>query len=46
MFPVPKYMDAYLTNVYGDWRQIPSDETIKKFIHCQEYINEIYGADR
>lgn len=46
MFPVPKDMDAYLTNVYGDWRQIPSDETIKKFIHCQEYINEIYGADR
>lgn len=22
------------------------DETIKKFIHCQEYINGIYGADR
>lgn len=46
MFPVPKDMDAYLTNVYGDWRQIPSDDTIKKFIHCQEYINEIFGADR
>jgi lipopolysaccharide cholinephosphotransferase len=46
MFPLPKDMDAYLTNVYGDWRKIPSDDTIKKFIHCQEYINEIYGADR
>lgn len=43
IFPVPKDMDAYLSNVYGDWRKIPSHESIRKFIHCQEYINEIYG---
>lgn len=42
-FPVPKDMDAYLTNVYGDWKKIPSDDTIRKYIHCQEYIDEIYG---
>lgn len=46
LFPVPKDMDAYLTNVYGDWRQIPSHESIRNWIHCQEYIEEIYGRDR
>lgn len=43
MFPVPKDMDAYLTKVYGHWRRLPSDHTIRKCIHCQEYIDEIYG---
>ena len=43
MFPVPKDMDAYLTKVYGHWRRLPSDQTIRKCIHCQEYIDEIYG---
>ena len=42
-FPVPKDMDAYLTNVYGDWRKLPNDEQIRKCIHCKEYIEEIYG---
>lgn len=42
-FPVPKDMDAYLTKVYGDWRTIPSDDFIRKMIHCQDYIDEIYG---
>ena len=42
-WPVPKDMDAYLTNVYGDWRKLPSDEQIRKCIHCKEYIEEIYG---
>jgi lipopolysaccharide cholinephosphotransferase len=42
-FPVPKDMDAYLTNVYGDWRKMPTEEQIRKCIHCQEYIEEIYG---
>ena len=41
--PVPKDMDAYLTNVYGNWRALPSYEEIKKSIHCQEYIQEIFG---
>lgn len=39
--PVPKDMDTYLTNVYGDWRKFPSDESIMKSIHCQEYREEI-----
>ncbi len=42
-FPVPQNMDAYLTHVYGDWRKLPSEETIRKSIHCQEYRNEIFG---
>lgn len=41
--PVPKDMDSYLTNVYGDWRTPPSEEQIKKSIHCQEYRDEIFG---
>lgn len=46
MFPVPKDMDRYLTNVYGDWRTFPSEESIRKSIHCQEYIDEIYGKSK
>ena len=45
LMPVPKDMDAYLTNVYGDWRTPPSEDTIKKSIHCQEYIEEIFGKE-
>ena len=41
--PVPKDMDSYLTNVYGDWRTPPTEEQIKKSIHCQEYRDEIFG---
>lgn len=44
--PVPKDMDSYLANVYGDWRKIPSEEDIKKSIHCQEYRNEIFGKEQ
>ena len=43
LMPVPKDMDSYLTNVYGDWREIPSEESIKQTIHCQEYRDEIFG---
>ena len=43
LFPVPNNMDAYLTNVYGNWRKLPSDKQIRKCIHCQEYIDEIFG---
>lgn len=42
-FPVPHDMDAYLTKVYGDWRKLPSEESIKRCIHCKEYRDEIYG---
>ncbi len=45
VFPIPKDIDAYLTNVYGNWRQIPSDEVIQRCIHCREYREEIYGND-
>jgi lipopolysaccharide cholinephosphotransferase len=45
LFPVPKDMDAYLSNVYGDWRRLPSDEYIKKSIHCREYREEIFGKE-
>lgn len=43
LMPVPKEMDSYLTNVYGDWRIFPSEEDIMNSIHCQEYKDEIYG---
>ena len=42
-FPVPKDMDAYLRQVYGDWRKLPTDEQIRKAIHSPIYIKEIYG---
>ena len=42
-FPVPNDMDAYLSNVYGDWRTPPTEDQIKNSIHCQEYRDEIYG---
>lgn len=41
--PVPYNTDAYLSRVYGDWRRMPSEENIKKCIHCQEYRDEIFG---
>ena len=43
--PVPKDMDAYLTGVYGDWRRMPSEEEIRKAIHCKEYREEIFGSE-
>jgi lipopolysaccharide cholinephosphotransferase len=44
--PVPHDMDAYLTLVYGNWRAIPGDEAIKRCIHNQEYIAQIYGTTK
>ena len=44
--PVPKDMDSYLTNVYGDWRTPPTEEQIMKSIHCQEYYDEIFGKEQ
>lgn len=43
-FPVPNNVDRYLSNVYGNWKTIPSPEEIKESIHCQEYRDEIYGC--
>ena len=42
-YPVPKDMASYLSNVYGDWSKLPTEEQIRKAIHCQQYIEEIYG---
>lgn len=46
VLPVPKDADAYLTNVYGDWRRLPSEEQIKKAIHCREYREEIFPEEK
>lgn len=43
--PVPKNTDAYLTRVYGNWRTLPTDDAIKRAIHCREYREEIYGVN-
>lgn len=43
MFPAPKDTDAYLTNVYGDWRKLPNEDDIRHSIHSTEYVEEIYG---
>lgn len=40
-FPVPYDMDSYLSNVFGDWRTMPSSSQILASIHNQEYKNEI-----
>ena len=45
LMPVPKDMDTYLSYEFGDWRKIPSEEEIKKSIHCKEYRDEIFGDD-
>lgn len=44
-FPAPKDTDSYLRNVYGNWHELPNDETIRRCIHCSEYIEEIYGRN-
>ena len=41
--PVPKDMREYLRIVYGDWEKLPSEDQIRKAIHCSNYIEEIYG---
>lgn len=45
MFPVPGNTDAYLTKIYGDWRQIPSEEKIRKSFHYSIYREEIFGKE-
>ena len=42
-FPVPGNVDSYLTNIYGDWRKLPSEEQIRKSMHYPIYIKEIFG---
>ena len=38
--PVPHDGDAFLTNIYGDWRQVPSEEEIMKNVHNVELISK------
>ena len=45
MMPVPYDMDSYLTEVYGDWRKLPTEAQIRRAIHCREYREEIFGKD-
>lgn len=45
-FPAPHDPDRYLRNLYGDWRKLPTEEQIKKAIHCQEYKEEIFGKEQ
>lgn len=44
--PCPRNVDTYLTNIYGNWRKLPSEEEIKHSIHCQEYRDEIFGKEK
>ena len=37
MFMVPHDQDAYLTSVYGNWRQLPSEEEISKAVHNSDF---------
>ena len=46
MMPCPKDADSYLTNVYGNWRKLPSDKEIEKAIHNHKYRNEIFGVEK
>lgn len=42
-FPAPGNVDAYLTDLYGDWRQLPSEDKIRRSIHSPVFIKEIFG---
>lgn len=39
--PVPHNVDAYLMNVFGNWREIPSNDNILKSLHSKAYKDEI-----
>ena len=45
MMPAPHDPDKYLKKLYGDWRKLPTEEQIRKAIHCQEYKEEIFGKE-
>lgn len=42
----PNDMEGYLEILYGDWRKLPTEDRIRKSIHCQEYKDEIFGKDK
>ena len=35
---IPNNVDAFLTNIYGDWRTVPDEKEIAKTIHNFELI--------
>ena len=45
LFPVPADVNAYLSNVYGDWTRLPDEEQIRKSLHCREYITKIFDKE-
>ena len=45
MMPAPHDAEGYLKVLYGDWRKLPTEEQIRKAIHCQEYKDEIFGKE-
>ena len=40
MMPIPHDFDAYLTHIYGDWRQVPSEEQIAATVHNLDLIEK------
>lgn len=40
MMPIPHDFDAYLTHIYGNWRQVPTEEQIAATIHNQDLIEK------
>ena len=39
MLPVPHEADSYLTHIYGNWKQLPSEEELAKTVHNQELVD-------
>ena len=44
-FPVPKDTDSYLRDIYGNWRELPTDEQIRRSMHSPIYLKEIFGEE-
>lgn len=40
LLPIPRDADAYLTHIYGNWRQVPSEDQIAETVHNQDLIPE------
>ena len=36
--PIPHNADAYLTHIYGNWRQVPNEEQILEGIHSKDLL--------
>lgn len=42
--PVPGNWDAYLTDLYGDWHTPPSEDAIRRHLHNNTYLKDIFGV--